>query len=335
MLFFSEPKAVVWICDFLSHEDLFRLEGVSKQCQQILQDSSSSIYTNLDLAGKRGCNLLLKEFAADERFQTGVTRLSTEFCNRLTDDTLKVLDKFHSLTSLNLNGCPLLTDDAVISAMTRCPNLTRLSLYWDPSLSDKSLQAIASSQCASKLVHLNLSGMRHATDVGMVAVAEACPNLTHLDMTRMETLRDDSLIAVAKNCPQLRYLNLYACAHFLDPGVVAIAQGCPLLEFVDLCGTHSVTDVSIQALASGCPRITSLNLTWVTKIGDASLEAIGEHLRALCFLSVHGNRRMSDEGVRHIAKGCPKLEVLDVNGTPISKDLVREIMPELKELVAL
>ncbi len=267
---FARMEVLSLSAKFFSHEDLFAARITCRAWNNILYEltcgQSPKLEVRLQLAEKRACSLLLSR-ACGSTISSAIVGVNTQFCRNLRDHALLCLVNFPNLTDLNLNGCHELTDNALVNVFRQCPKISRLSLYWNPRLTDKGLSGIALAPCRQTLCHLNLSGVKHLTDSAIQLLASSCPNLSRLDLTRLGKLTDLSLVALA-SLDQLTYLNLYACTMFTDAGLDALAKGCPRLAFLDLCGCHTITDASVYSLSTYCPLLASLNLTWCGRITD-------------------------------------------------------------------
>jgi F-box/leucine-rich repeat protein 2/20 len=232
-----------------------------------------------------------------------------------------------------------LTDSAIEVVSEQCASLRRLDLYWLVVLTDVSLHALTAAPFPPLLTHLNLSGLKHVTDAGLVPLLRKCTSLTFLDLTRCDGMRDETLKAVGASCHQLNTLLLYATPHVTDVGFEALAPGVPSLTHLDCTGMKEIGDRTIQALARHCRQLRILHLMWVTNLTDASLHAMGAApLRHLRLLSIHGNTHMSSTGIQSLAKGCAEVEALDINGCrelgPFrTKVELQKIFPRLQRLI--
>jgi hypothetical protein len=269
---------------------------------------------NLELSNRIDAAALLKRAAANDSVAQGVRRVAFEFCDKLVDDDLTPLyaAAFPLLAHVNFNGCKLLTDAAMtqLAAAATTPQLRSLQVYWNCVVTDVGVAAVCAR--APLLRYLNVSGLKRLTDDGVVAAAQACPLLEKLDLTRGEALSDAALVAVGGGCPLLRELRLYACGsdNFSDDGLKAVAEGCPLLEVIDLCGAHGISDIGVAYLTMRCRRMKWANLTWCVQLQDSSLRAMGMYWKGIEFLSVHGNKHVTDGGVDALAAGCKSLHTL-------------------------
>lgn len=115
-----------------------------------------------------------------------VESVSLAFCHDVSDADLHVLARLPKLRALHLDGCRGLTDAAVDAVAKSCPQLTRLSLYWLPSITDRGALVAASLPA---LTHLSLSGLKHLS-VSSPRPARARPPHAHkTHQTRDEARR--------------------------------------------------------------------------------------------------------------------------------------------------
>lgn len=242
--------------------------------------------------------------------------LDFSFCAESVGDgkdlAQKMKGKFKALHTLVLDGCTDLCDEAVQSLCSSFPKLKKLSLYWTPNLTSVSICAMA-EYLGSHLQELNLSGLVKGTDVGVQSIATHCSELRSLNLTRMQDLTDAALIAIGSSLPRLSYLNLYACGKFGDPGIMAVATGCPDLEFIDVCGSDAISDAGVQSLVEHCCKLKTLDLKWVTALTDVSLTHIAQ-LKHLKTLSLYGNTKITDAGLKQLSTTSSRIETLDLNG---------------------
>lgn len=331
----DDPQLLVCVCHFLFIEELFSLLLVCKQWK-LMFSSLSSGWSNLSLASHKCCNSLIKKYSQWEK-RDQIQSLSFEFCNRLTDEVLmKYLPFFVNVNALNLNGCPLLTDE-MMKIVAKC-NLYRLDLFWNPGLTHQSIAYLMAGSFCGNITHLNLSGVKYLTDESIMLVASSCPSVIHLDLTRLERISNASLAALAEHCKKLRVLLLYACNNFTDEGILAIARGCLHLESFDMTGSQKVTDAAITELALRCPKLSWLNMVWCLHLTDKCLFGLGKYAHELTFLSIHGNQLITVAGLAALNQ-CTKLETLDVNGCKLVSDrsfsAMKILIPSLQRLLAL
>ena len=133
----------------------------------------------------------------------------------------------------------MVDDAAVAGVVSKCPQLSSLSLSYCGNITDVAVMAVASG--CPQLSSLSLGGCSNITDAAVVAVALGCPQLTTLSLGQGGTpdrdeITDAAVVAVASGCPQLSSLSLGGCRNITDAAVVAVASGCPQLSSLSLWG---------------------------------------------------------------------------------------------------
>jgi F-box/leucine-rich repeat protein 2/20 len=266
---------------------------VNKEWKAIVDSLPEGLWCHLQLTAGADCVERLQRYSEHHLLQRTGKDLSMDFCSQLEDRDMPLVRGFQGIEDLRIQYCSNLTDQGMGDAITACPQLRSLSLYWNPDLTAKTISMVCASGVAANLTHINLSGVRHLHDDAIVELVAHCPKLVSLDLTRLDALRDASLVAVGKHCPALKTLILYACANFTDAGLEAIGAGCPSLEKVDLTGSHSIHDRGLVKLAHKCPQIYWLNLMWCMHFTDTTLRALATSNQKLQYLSVHGNQQVT------------------------------------------
>eukprot|EP01079_Euglenida_sp_SAG-EU17-18_P009327 gene9327-1679_t len=159
-----------------------------------------------------------------------------------------------------------------------------------------------------------------ATSVSAKAITLACEQCNQLRPTATcdcDQLRDSALYDWCCTCPhlslsQLKQLCLSGCALVDDGTLCSIAASCPLLDTVTVARCPLVTDVGAVALAGACSLLRKFDLEGC-KAGDPLAIALAvlplEELRCT---------GISDAGVLAMAKQCPDLEEVYLDGTPVT-----------------
>ncbi|PFH37829.1 leucine rich repeat-containing protein [Besnoitia besnoiti] len=111
-------------------------------------------------------------------------------------------------------------------------------------------------------------------------------------------------------------LSLKRCASLSEAGHGAIADHCPNLTSLNLGFCSGVNDLSVCSLLSCCPMLRTLVLN-DARISDVALEAIGKCLGENLFeLALHRSDRITNEGLKALAKFCPNLALLSLSACP-------------------
>ena len=105
-------------------------------------------------------------------------------CSRLTNSGVRALAHFvPDLEGLQLNCCPLLTDQGLSGLFDTTPRLTHLDIEELSELSNTLFsEHLAKAPCASVLEHLSISYCENVGDTGMLPVIRACTSLRTIDM---------------------------------------------------------------------------------------------------------------------------------------------------------
>ena len=124
--------------------------------------------------------------------------------------------------------------------------LTRVDLRkWHRTVDDAAVAAVV-SKC-NQLTSLSLRGCYRITDAAVVAVASDCKQLTTLDLCGCNKITDAAVLAVASGCKQLTKLDLGGCSNLIGTGnitneaVVAFVSGCTQLTTLFLDGFGNIT----------------------------------------------------------------------------------------------
>ncbi|KAI5847737.1 hypothetical protein DFP73DRAFT_493128, partial [Morchella snyderi] len=194
----------------------------------------------------------------------GLRRI-VEGCARLRDlracgvpgfDDTAVMAAVHAanrITSLTMNSCAALTDDAIrtlclgpshlsggAAASSPPPprKLTRLAVAACPRLTDAALHVLAAH--APHLAAFEAAGDAALTDAGLAALFARARGLAHVDVEGCVAVSDAAVVALARHGAVV-YLNVGGCADVGDGGVVEVLRRCGGLRCVEADGT-GVTD---------------------------------------------------------------------------------------------
>eukprot|EP00899_Mesostigma_viride_P008396 jgi/Mesvir1/17558/Mv08803-RA.1 len=237
------------------------------------------------------------------------------------------------LKYLNVAGCCDVTDASVVELVGICPGLESLDVS-NTDVSDLAISTVAKA-CGSSLRRLALSHCLGITDAALAEVALYCGGLTELfvDGTRVKDagiaavatsctslrrlvvphrVNDRSIGLVARCCPRLEHLGVTGCKRVTDSSIVSIASACPRLRRLDATASVRLTDESAFALAENCPGLQRLRLRY-TRVSDAGIKAVARSCEELRHLDVGGCNSVTDDGVGCIAGCCQRLQHLSVH----------------------
>jgi serine/threonine protein kinase len=284
----------------------------------------------------------------------------------VTDADLRVLAAFKQLRSLDL-GRTQVTDEG-LKHLTGLTGLTSLTLP-QTQVTDAGMESVGQLK---QLQGLDLgftavgdAGLKrltgltelhtlvlHRTRVTDAAMADV-GRLKHLVFLSLgETAITDAGLEPLAELKELTNLILFTTPGVGDEGMKSAAQMERLIS-IDLRGTQ-VTDAGLRELAGckglvslqvGCPKVTDDGVRALAKltrlkvldlsysdVTDEGLREVARH-RPLTNLNLHGARRVTDVGVKHLA-GLKHLGFLVLSGTAVTDAGVKDVagLPQLKHL---
>lgn len=182
--------------------------------------------------------------------------LDLSFCDKVSDEALRVIGSVSSLKNLNLHGCWLISDAGLKSLaggplrmtlkklilaecdrITDCGVLSLMQLCCleeldlaecGPNVTDLAGEAIASSE---SLKRLNLSWLVNVSDATVIALAEGCKNLDALNLTGCEFVTGEGVRTLTKH-GSLKELILTSCEKLSGYDLEELVLGCQTLEYI-------------------------------------------------------------------------------------------------------
>ena len=155
------------------------------------------------------------------------------------------------------------------------------------------------------------------------------PNLECLNLSGCYNLSDSALdTALNRDLPNLRVLNLSLCKEVTDNSLGRIATHCKNLQELDLGGCSKITNTGLLLISWGLKRIRRLNLRSCWQISDLGIghltgaaadspQAVSAPSRAgarqLEDLCLQDCQKVTDESLKHISDGLPKVEKLNLS----------------------
>lgn len=177
---------------------------------------------------KKSFSLVSRSFyAVESRHRRSITPLRSELLP-------SILSRYNSISHLNLNLCPYLTD--------------------------ASLSSIA-SLLGPTLRSIDLSGSRSYTHKGIECLANKCLNLEEIDVSNGSELTDEVAAAIGR-MSKVESVRMGRCKKVTDLGIGCIAVGCPNLKLLCLKGCVGVTDLGVALIAVKCRKLRSLDVSF-------------------------------------------------------------------------
>ena len=159
--------------------------------------------------------------------------------------------------------------------------------------------------------------------------------LERLDLDGAPRVNDDCIKTIAKLCPALKQLGLDGCTAVTDEGMVEIGRGCHKLERLRAAGCGGdytrLSDKTAQALGLGCPCLKFLDVSRCAFTREG-LRALAAGCRKLEVLKFYGCYDVEDEGIDAILTFCTCLKVLNVGSCDLVSDACLAHVQNAREL---
>ncbi|EIW87138.1 RNI-like protein [Coniophora puteana RWD-64-598 SS2] len=339
--------------DFAGHTSLTpaTLAGVAENlCLQLTPRDPYSC-TQLTAINLQGCSILdaraIHEILARSPL---LSSLSLKGLDAVTNITFQVLAACPLLTSLNMSRCPNINADGLLSfcrpavggttlrlkelrlsGMTgiyddvlatlgqSAPLLEVLDLSYCRSLHNSALEAFVACSADDESVDsiwLNAREAGRDTRNGG-RYRRRITNIRHLALSNCVMLTDIACSNLAHTMPKLELLELAGIGPELkDEGLVRLLKTTPLIRKLDLEDAYEISDVLLASItpdpgdaASGVPSVDS------SQSGHAL-----EHLIVSYALN------LTNEAFSSLIHNCPKIRVLEADGTHISASVLRNFV---------
>lgn len=256
-------------------------------------------------------------------------------------------------TCLNFDECytgmtrPALKDDVLRAILSRwCKRSIRhisLTRCYN-QLTHKALSIMG--QCCPNLQGVNLS-VAPVTNVGLKVLAQACPKLKTVIIINNTGFGEDGLWWLLKTCSELEHLDISGnsrikgnCFHVIGPHIKVLR--------LDNC--KKLLSTALDKLTVKCNRLEELSVKNCSHLQRSSALKLFHHFRAtLRVLDLSGdfnweccaellkplhkleelylehNMTVDDSAAITVAKNCPNLRVLNINGTCITNWTLSEL----------
>lgn len=273
----------------------------------------------------------------------------------IDDDLAHIIPWCPNLESICLTGVPDLSDRTVVLLARSAHYLIELDISGCTLITDVAILEVAS--IATELEVVRLNGLSTLTDPSVSALARSLTNLRELEISDLHLLTSLSVRDIWTFATNLQRLKLSNCVHLTDKGFPYVPIGPPdrpsslatlasfpppeespwtdesrpptwletlpplifssghklgHLRFLDISHCSRLTDAAIAGVVAYAPRLQHLSISACTRLTDASAEAVSnlQHLHVLAMSYVDG---LTDSGVVSIVRHCTKLRSVDVN----------------------
>ena len=231
------------------------------------------------------------------------------------------------------DGCKI-TDKGLQMIIRKCPNITHLQTQFCTTFSNQSLIEFV-SKCKN-LQHLDITGCSQISCIN-VNVGTDGPRkllLQYIDLTDCAALDDSGLRLIVKTCPLLIYFYLRRCMMLTDTSLKNISKFCIALKELSVSDCLNVTDFGLYELTKLGQTLRYLSVA-KCKVSDVGLKYLARRCYKLRYLNCRGCEAISDDSIIVLARSCSRLRSLDIGKTDVSDAGIislAESCPNLKKL---
>ncbi|KAI8150143.1 hypothetical protein BJV82DRAFT_586010 [Fennellomyces sp. T-0311] len=123
----------------------------------------------------------------------------------------------------------------------------------------------------------------------------------------------------------LRVANFRGCVQLTGHGLRTLAGHCPNVQELHLKDCRGLSTHSIACFLQSAKQLRVLDLSGLDTVKDSTLMVVGR-LSHLEKLNIGWCRNLTGQGVQAIARGCPELTCLKLNGCPQLNDVTMDIL---------
>lgn len=243
-----------------------------------------------------------------------------------------------ALKELRLSGLQEVDDNMLATLGRAAPHLEVLDLSYCHTLHNSALEAF--------VCYPNLGGMDGVPTVSLTAreagreardprrFIRRVTALRHLVLSYCILLTDVACSNLAHALPRLEFLELAGIGGELhDDGLVRLLRTTPYLRRLDLEDASSITDNVLSALTPP-PSPSDMDADDTISSGrgrSATLSPSMQTGHALEHLIVSYTTQLTNGALTALIHGCPRLRVLEADGTHISGTVVRQFVRQIRE----
>ena len=143
--------------------------------------------------------------------------------------------------------------------------------------------------------------------------------MTRVDLPGLQLLTDRGVSFVAENCPMLQELNLKRCTKVTDEGLAFVGERCAHMRVLNLEGCDCITDKGIKSLVHRKPsKLLDLNVSGVFHVGDVAVGTVARRCPDLRRICLDGTPSLwawvcACGNVSNVAAGCVAVCVAVMN----------------------
>ncbi|KAM7166583.1 uncharacterized protein RBU57_007388 [Macrochelys suwanniensis] len=311
----------LWLCIFslFSHKELSQVAQVCHRFHQLARDES--FWKQIQIVD---CHCLNDEWL----IHLGLHHPQCFTLYHCRDETQSIthkgLNKFFqhcrdTLKELNITSCsgPRLRGDTILlHASTFCSQLTSVDISWTGATD---LGVIALAEASLSLQGLSANGCQLTDDAINAVVEKHGKSLSKLEIFGCHALTTKCLSSMARECPNLQTLNIGRVPKVTDVCLAKIVNCLKKLTTLNITGLNVVRDRVVHFIVTQCPKLECLVLSSCSQVTDISLVEISTYLQTIRYLDVSGCKMVTDIGIQALAGSCCQLYYLDLSSTGTSK----------------
>lgn len=236
-----------------------------------------------------------------------------------------------NMTSIYFNNSTM--DD--VSAIASCINLTNLTMFHCPNVTDESFAAgiagcVQLDQCC-------LHSCEKLRATSLAATLQHCISLTVLNVGGSFDLQQVFVqLTSVSNLKMFECVDSYRKCQLTGQTIQALAVALPDVTRLYLDYRYnSVTDSDIDVLVRNCQALTNLTLCRFVCITNNALARIAQHLPGLKTLNIEYSPHVTDAGVISLCQGLTSLQSIDLKGLFITDAAVQAVGTNCRVLSSL
>lgn len=229
------------------------------------------------------------------------------------DAALNKLAKFTSLRSIELLSFQRLSSAASLRAVLEsCWRITSLALH-NGRFRDELFHAL-DPRALSRLRDLKLRNCYRMTGAAVIEIVRRCPQLNAIELD--VSLNDETLATIVGSCRELESFSIQNCPSLTIAAARALVSSCERLQRLDLRHGNDgfPSPEAVELIGCSCPELRELLLS--PRCYSDGSTAFGPALRA-------------------VARGCPRLDTLDVSDCPLHADSIVDLASRCPRLQVL
>ena len=253
--------------------------------------------------------------------------------SHLTDKTIDYLSRCGGLEDVDMSNCSNLTDRS-LGFLSSCRELRSVIFAMSGNLTDDGVQLLTS---CSKLYKVNFTGCG-ITDGAFYHLLIKCPELCDVDFTYCPQFTGASFKSLDPkvNFPNLRRVDFGHCSNLTD-NVRFLVRQCPDLRSIEFVRCKKLTNLTVDSLLESCPKLEEISFSNCDQVTGVSFEYLSPALKLLELRTVSfAGCSLIDFAVCRLAEMAPNLQKLDVarnsNLTIIVISALAKACPKLKTL---